>query len=82
MAKERSKHPGIEVRHSRTCPAPSSEGRSSCTPTYRVQVYSAREGRTVRKSFGSLAEAKAWRSEAQVALGRGLLSAAPAPTLS
>ena len=58
MAEKCSKHPGIEVRHSGTCPAASGGARCSCTPTYRVKVYSAREGRTVRKSFGSLAEAK------------------------
>lgn len=80
-AKRRSKHAGIEIRHSETCPAFGGTGRCTCTPRYRAQVYSRRERRTLRRSFATLAEAKAWRADAQVALRRGAISAAPSPTL-
>ena len=63
---------GIEVRHVKGCRAVSG-GRCSCTPSYRVRVWSNREQRRVRKSFASLAEAKAWRAEALVALRQGTL---------
>lgn len=80
MAAQRTKQTGVEVRHAKACPA-SGGGRCACTPTYRAQVYSARERRTLRKSFPSLAEAKAWRADAQAALRRGSLTAAPSATL-
>lgn len=68
---------GIEVRHAKGCRALSG-GRCRCTPSYRVRVWSNREQRRVRKSFTSLAEAKAWRAEALVALRQGTLRA-PVP---
>jgi len=68
---------GIEVRHAKGCRSLSS-GRCSCTPSYRVRVWSNREQQRVRKSFTSLAEAKAWRAEALVALRQGTLRA-PVP---
>ena len=80
-AAKRSNHPGIEVRHSKTCPV-AEGGRCACSPTYRAQVYSKRDGRTLRRSFRSLAEARAWRADAQVALRRGAISTTPAPTLA
>lgn len=68
---------GIEVRHAKGCRCLSG-GRCNCTPSYRVRVWSNRERRRVRKSFTSLAEAKAWRAEALVALRLGTLRA-PVP---
>jgi integrase len=41
--------------------------------TYRVRVWSQRDRRRIAKTFASLAEAKAWRAEAQVALRQGTL---------
>ena len=41
-----------------------------------------RENRTIRKTFRSQAEAKAWRGDAHVALRRGTLSGAKSATLS
>ena len=56
--------------------------RCSCAPQYRAEVYSRRERRRVRKTFSSMAEAKAWRADAQVALRAGTLSGARSATLT
>jgi len=74
------KIPGIEIRHEIRCPAKQGN-RCRCSPSYRAEVYSALDGRRVYKAFRSLAEAKAWRADAQVGVRRGTLSAAAAPTL-
>ncbi len=79
--KRRARHPGIEVRHARNCAA-ARGGRCSCSPSYRAKVWSARDRRTIRKSFRSLAEAKAWRADAQVGLRRGTISAPRPITLA
>jgi integrase len=63
---------GIEVRHTRTCRS-SEGGRCNCEPSYRAQVWNKRDGLKHRKSFRTLAEAKAWRDEARVAIRRGAL---------
>src|SRR3954470_8399810 len=69
---------GIEVRHGKTCR--SHDGRRcSCEPSYRASVWSRREKRLLRKTFTSAAEAKSWRSEANVAVQSGKLRAATAP---
>jgi hypothetical protein len=54
---------GIEVR------------RTSSGVTYRAHVWSNRDGKRIRKSFPTLAAAKAWRSDAQVALRNGRIRA-------
>jgi integrase len=71
---------GIEVRHRTSCAGPDGR-RCSCTPSYRAQVYSAREGRTLRRTFPTLAAARSWRSEAQTAIRRGALGAGATPTV-
>jgi integrase len=76
----RSRHTGIEARHTRSCPA-NNGGRCGCAPSYRATVYSKREKRTIRKSFRNLAEAKAWRADAQAAVRKGALTASRTPTL-
>jgi integrase len=43
--------------------------------TYRASVWSARDGKRIRKTFPTLAAAKAWRQDAQVALRRGEMRA-------
>ena len=68
---------GIEIRHARTC-AMREGRRCNCAPTYRAEVWSEREGKRVRKSFRTLAEAKAWRIDARAAVRAGLLRA-PSP---
>ena len=60
---------GIEVRHQRMCPTKHGR-RCTCKPTYRAEAFSVIENRRVRKTFQSLAAAKAWRADAQSALKR------------
>jgi len=69
---------GIEVRHRKAC-ASRSDGRCNCQPTYQASVWSARESTRIRKTFPTLAEARAWRSETQTGVRRGTLRA-PAHT--
>jgi integrase len=72
--------PGIRVRHGKLCPTRSG-GRCTCRPTYQANVWSAREGKRLFKTFPTLAEAKAWRAEAQVALRQGTMRAGSSGTL-
>ena len=63
---------GVVLRHQRRCPAQAGDRRlCSCTPTFQAQAWSPRDRKTIRKSFPTLPEARAWRQEAQVALRRG-----------
>jgi integrase len=71
---------GIVIRHGRDCLAREG-GRCRCRPGYQAWIYSAREGRKVRRTFGTLAAARAWRAEAIIALRKGTMRAAPTPTL-
>jgi integrase len=69
---------GIEVRHKKLCV--SRDGRRcNCEPTYQASVWSARESKRIRKTFPTLADARAWRSETQTGVRRGTLRA-PAHT--
>jgi integrase len=73
---------GIDVRHRKACPAAHNPAsRCTCTPSYQAHVWSAREAKRIRKTFRTLAEAKAWRGEALVALRRGTMRAPSAATL-
>ena len=58
------------VRHEMSCASRKGVGECSCTPGY---------GRRIRKTFPTLAAAKAWRADATVAVGRGTMRA-PTPT--
>src|SRR5712691_4345216 len=69
---------GIEVRHKKAC-ASRTGGRCNCEPTYQASVWSARESTRIRKTFVTLAAARAWRSETQTGVRRGTLRA-PAHT--
>jgi len=60
---KRKQHPGVRVRHSRSCRT-TQGGSCSCQPTYEAWVFSVRDQRKIRKSFPTLAAAKAWRSDA------------------
>jgi len=71
---------GIRLRHGRLCPSRSG-GACRCRPTYQANVWSAREGKRIFKTFPTLAEAKAWRAEAQVALRKGTMRAVSSGTL-
>jgi integrase len=73
---------GIDVRHSRACPAARNPNlRCRCRPSYQAHVWSAREHKRIRKTFPTLADAKAWRAEALVSLRRGTMRAPTATTL-
>src|SRR5688500_2198353 len=65
---------GIEVRHKKAC-ASRDGGPCNCQPTYQASVWSARESKRIRKTFPTLAEARAWRSETQTGVRRGTLRA-------
>jgi integrase len=69
---------GIEVRHKKAC-ASRRGARCNCQPSYQASVWSARESKRIRKTFPTLAEARAWRSETQTGVRRGTLRA-PAHT--
>jgi len=71
---------GIRARHTKLCPSRSRKA-CRCRPTYQANVWSARDGKRLFKTFASLAEAKAWRTEAQVALRRGTMRAGSSGTL-
>ena len=58
---------GIETRHSRACNTRTG-GRCSCRPTYQASAWSARENKRLRRTFPTLAAARAWRQDAQVAI--------------
>jgi integrase len=71
---------GIQLRHSRSCP--SREGEAcACRPTYEASVWSARDGKKIRKTFPTLAAARGWRADAQVGLRKGTLRAPTSTTL-
>jgi integrase len=71
---------GIDTRHARSCRSRDGE-RCNCEPTYQAHVWSNRERKRIRKTFSSLAAAKAWRQDAQVALREGRIQAPAKTTL-
>ena len=60
---------GDAVRHKTRCLSRGGGG-CSCSPSYQAQVWSARDQKPIRRTFDSLAEARAWRQESQVAVRR------------
>jgi integrase len=73
--RRRRTHPeGIVFRHARRC-AGTAGGRCDCRPTYQAQVWSPRDGKPIRKSFKTLADARAWRAQAKSALTLGAMRA-------
>ena len=68
------------VRHATAC-ASGAGGVCDCRPGYQAQVWSPRDRRTVRKTVRTLADARAWRAEAQTALRQGVLRAPTRMTL-
>jgi hypothetical protein len=69
----RSRPEGIVPRHARSCPS-HDDGRCRCAPTFQAQVWSARDQKTIRKTFATISQAKAWRQESQAALRKGTLT--------
>lgn len=78
--RRRSRYEGIVLRHARGCRSRAGGG-CSCSPTFQAQVWSAREHKTIRKTFAGLSEARAWRQESQVALRKGTLRSPSQTTL-
>jgi len=54
---------GIARRHSKGC-ASRAGGKCDCNAGYEASVYIARDGRKVRKTFQTAAEARSWRAHA------------------
>src|ERR1022692_3829323 len=77
----RSRYEGIVLRHARGCRSHVG-GRCSCIPGYQAQVWSARERKTIRRTFRSLGDARAWRHESQIALRKGTLRSSSRTTLT
>jgi len=81
MRAQRSAHPGIIIRHRKTCPAKAGR-RCSCQPSYEAWAYAPRERKKIRETFPTLAAARAWRAEAQTAIRKGRLRRPEATTLA
>jgi integrase len=71
---------GITIRHARRC-ATAAGGACKCAPGYQAQVFSPREGLTIRKTFRRLADARAWRAATRLALRDGTIAAPTRVTL-
>lgn len=72
---------GIVVRHSRHCAT--HRGLScDCRPGYQAQVFSQRDHKTIRRTFRTLYDARAWRAEAHSALRLGTLRAPTRTTVA
>jgi integrase len=77
----RSRPEGIVPRHARHCA--SREGPAcDCRPAYQAQVWSPRDQKTLRKTFRTLADARAWRAESKSALRGGTMRAPTRTTLA
>ncbi len=53
---------GIRRLHSKGCAARDG-GRCNCGAGYEASVFSKRDGKKIRKTFSSKAEAKTWRAD-------------------
>jgi integrase len=73
--------PGIEVRHGKSCPAHRGGRCAKRGCGYRAEVWSRRDRKRIRRTFRSLAAAKAWRSDALAEVRRGQLRAGRGVTL-
>ena len=87
-AQKRLREAGAEVkvrgdllRHARGCRSRKA-GRCSCAPSFQAQVWSARENKTIRKTFQTLDDARGWRHESQIALRKGMLRSSSQTTLN
>jgi integrase len=67
---------GIRQRHGRSCRG----GRCQCS--WEAFVYSKRDGKKIRKTFPTLAEARTWRQESGVAVRKMLMRAPTAITVA
>ncbi len=72
---------GIRTRHGRSCRSREG-GRCNCSPSYEAWVYSKRDGKKIRKTFATTAEARSWRSDSESAVRRRTLRAPSKVTVS
>jgi integrase len=80
-SRARARPEGIVVRHSQLC-ATHRGGACDCRPGYQAQAFSQRDGKTIRKTFRTLSEARAWRAETHRALRLGTLRAPTRATVA
>ncbi len=71
---------GVSLRHSRHCRSRAG-GTCECRPSYQAQVFSPADRKTIRRTFRTLADARAWRAQAKSDLDRGTLRAPTRTTL-
>jgi integrase len=76
--------PGIRRLHSPRCPARprASTKRCKCGAGYEASAWDNAAGRRIRKTFATLVEARAWRSEAQSGIRRGTVRASEPTTVN
>jgi integrase len=80
-SRPRRRPEGIVIRHSRRCASHRDAG-CDCSPGYQAQVFSSRDRRTIRKTFATLSDARAWRAETHAALRAGTLRAPTRTTVA
>ena len=80
LNQRRCRYEGIVLRHARGCRSREG-GRCSCDPSFQAQVWSAREQKTIRKTFRVLSEARDRRHRSQTALRQGTLRSSSQTTL-
>jgi integrase len=76
-ARQRSPRSGngtITVYHQARC-ASHEDAKCNCVPSFKAQVWSAKEGRKVRKHFATKAEAAMWLVDAKAQVNSGQLTA-------
>jgi integrase len=76
---EATRYPGIAKIHARGCGW--RERRCACTPSWQAAVWSAREGKRIRKHFEHEGEARTWREDSAGALREGRMRAPTATTV-
>jgi hypothetical protein len=70
----------IKKRHSANCPA-RRDKRCTCNGGYRAEVYSARDGKKLRKTFAQKSEAESWAADVKRGVDLGALRAPTKRTL-
>lgn len=71
---------GIVKRHSKLCRGRNGQG-CNCVVSYEAWVFSSRDGRKIRRTFTSYAEARSWRADAKRQIDQGALRAPAQQTL-
>ena len=71
---------GIVKRHSKLCRGRDGQG-CNCVVSYEAWVFSPRDGKKIRRTFTSYAEARSWRADAKRQIDQGALRAPAQQTL-